>query len=246
VSALTVVLTEAQAETAIQLLDDKQSAKLELLAQEIADIQAHVSAGPLAAEAEVHALNNLLGRAAKATKELDALRRSRVDPLNAEVGHVNGFFRPITAALEALTARGKKLIATWQQQERAREALYRQEAARRAEEAARKEAAAVAAADSALDDAQRHEAMAQAEAASRELTAVLLEAPASTPTGYKSDEATTSVKGRWVFEVVKPELVPREYLEPAPQKIRAAVSAGVREIPGVLITQEDQVIVRSR
>ncbi len=39
------------------------------------------------------------------------------------------------------------------------------------------------------------------------------------------------------IEVVDPSQVPAEYLSPDEQKIRAAVKAGVREIPGVTITE---------
>jgi hypothetical protein len=245
-TALTLLLTEAQAENAIQLLDDAQGQKLDTLVREVADIQRAATGQPLATAGEVHTLNNLLGRAAKATKELDRLRRERVDPLNAEVGNVNGLFRPITHSLEQLTERGKKLISAWQAQERAREAREREEARRRQEEAARKEAEALAAVEAARTEDARQAALAAAEEASRQQTALAVNEPPPAPKGYKSDEATTSVKGRWVFEVVRPDMIPREYLEPAPQKIRAAVAAGVRDIPGVLITQEDQVIVRSR
>jgi hypothetical protein len=237
-SSLTQVLTEAQAETAIQILDDAQAAKLELLAAEIADIQARATSAPLQSQAELHRFNDLLGRAAKAEREIDAVRRSRVDPLNREVRNVNNLFAPITAALQELTARGKKLIRAWQAQERARAEREREEARLRAEEAARREAEALARSDA--------DALAEAEAARNEVSAALLETPPPVPTGYRSEEATTTVRGRWVFEVVRPELVPAEYLTPNLQKIRAAVSAGVREIPGVSITQEDQVVVRAR
>lgn len=231
-SALGLMLTPAQAMSAMELLDEPQAAKLELLAGEVADIMRISADVRLVSPAGVHILNNLLGRAAKATKELDALRRSRVDPLNAEVGHVNGLFRPITVALVDLTTKGKQAIASWQRAERAREQREREEANRRLEEAAVREAMAI-------DEAA-------ARAAREEIGAILIEGVAQAPKGYRSDEATTSVKARWVFEVVKPEMLPREYLEPAVAKIRAAVAAGVREIPGVDIREEDQVIVRSR
>jgi hypothetical protein len=45
------------------------------------------------------------------------------------------------------------------------------------------------------------------------------------------------------FAVDYPELVPREYCSPDPQKIAAALGAGV-EVPGVRVYQEQQVIAR--
>lgn len=49
-----------------------------------------------------------------------------------------------------------------------------------------------------------------------------------------------SVKGvtkRWTFSVIDPALVPREYLVVDEAKIRAAMNAGVRDIPGVKFEQ---------
>lgn len=234
-SALSTILSPAQQETAIQLLDDGQAAKLQLLAGEITDILAASATAPLQSELEAHALNNLLGRAAKAGKELDALRRERVDPLNAEVKHVNNLFRPMGDMLDRLTTRGKELLAGWQRQERARLAREQEEARKRADEVAAREAEALAAGD-----------QASVEEAQREQVALELAAPREVPKGYKSDEATSTVRERWVFEVVDAALVPRSFCVPDERAIRAAIAGGTRQIPGVNIYQEDQVVIRSR
>lgn len=245
-SAIALMLSPRQAESAMELLDEGQASKLAMLVQEITDIQSRSLDRPLASQVEVHGLNDLLGRTAKATKELERLRRSRVDPLNAEVENVNGLFRPITAALKALTDRGKRLIGAWQSQERAREAREAEEARRLLEEASLREAEAMAEAEAAETVLARGAALARAEAASKEATAVMVAAPPPTPKGYKSDEATTTVKERWAFEVVDAALVPRSFLTVDEKAIRSAVSCGVRQIPGVSITQEDSVTVRAR
>lgn len=53
------------------------------------------------------------------------------------------------------------------------------------------------------------------------------------------DGGRITVQSRWTYEVEQPEAVPREFCDPAPGKLRAAVNAGVRSIPGVRIYQRD-------
>lgn len=56
-----------------------------------------------------------------------------------------------------------------------------------------------------------------------------------------------SVKGvtkRWTFSVIDPALVPREYLVVDEAKIRAAMNAGVRDIPGVKFEQTESLTSR--
>ncbi len=46
----------------------------------------------------------------------------------------------------------------------------------------------------------------------------------------------------WVFEIVNPQLIPREYLLPATSLIQTAIeSGGVREIPGLKIYQKESI-----
>lgn len=235
-SALTTVLSEAEAETAIQLLDDREAAKLEILAAEMRSmIGGRPDLFPIRDTHEAHGITDMLGRAAKVLKEVEALRRARVDPLNAEVRHVNGIFRPFTDNLDSLIAKGKKLLGAWQSQERAREAREREELRKAQEAVAAREAEALAREDHAA-----------AEVASRQQTELAISAGPSVPKGYRSEEGTATVRERWVFEVVDAALVPRSFLTVDEKAIRNAVACGVREIPGVNIYPEDQVVVRSR
>lgn len=64
-------------------------------------------------------------------------------------------------------------------------------------------------------------------------------APLVAPTGV-------TVREVWEFRVVDAALVPRQYLMVNEPAIRAAVAAGVREIPGVVIEKGQQVIARTR
>jgi hypothetical protein len=251
VSADTValVLSPSLAETAVQLLEDREYSKLALMAGEVYDIQGLAEAllrQPLASAVEAHRLNDLLGRSAKTAKELEALRKSRVQPLNEEVRNVNALFKGISDGLDAFRVQGDKLLAAWNAQERARVAREQEEARRQQEEAAAREAEALAAVEAATSGAARAEAMAAAEAASREQTAAQLLMPMEAPRSLKSEHATALSREVWVFEVVDAAQVPREYLCPDEAKIAAAIKAGVRQIPGLSIAPQEKFTRRTR
>ena len=50
--------------------------------------------------------------------------------------------------------------------------------------------------------------------------------------------ASASSRKTWKYEIIDPDLVPRELCEPSPAKLRTAVNSGIREIPGVRIYEE--------
>lgn len=58
------------------------------------------------------------------------------------------------------------------------------------------------------------------------------------------DHRVSNTSRVWVFDVVDANAVPREYLVVDEKKIRAAVRAGAREIPGVKIYQDVKVSIR--
>lgn len=67
------------------------------------------------------------------------------------------------------------------------------------------------------------------------------------PRVFESGRGQAVVKKRWTYEITDPNLVPREYCDPAPSKLRAAVSSfGVREIPGVRIFEETDLSISKR
>ena len=49
---------------------------------------------------------------------------------------------------------------------------------------------------------------------------------------FRTGDSTSTLKGRWVCEVIDEKLVPREYCEPVNSLLNAAVKNGVREIAG--------------
>ncbi len=92
----------------------------------------------------------------------------------------------------------------------------------------------------ALEAAQKR---ADEEAAAKGFEPVTIEAaPEPEPEKtVRTEKGAATFRGVWTFKVVDPAQVPREYLCVDEKKIRQAVKAGVREIPGVDIFEDVQV-----
>ncbi|HEX6038876.1 hypothetical protein [Longimicrobium sp.] len=234
-----------RSETAVDLLDPTTYRMVEALAADVREIARRATGQPLKSAEEAHQLTELLARAASAGKDLDRYRRQAVDPLNAQVKTINATFKPLTTAIENIQERGKRSLEAWLQQERARVERERREAERLAEEAAAREGQALLEADAAQTPEQRQDALARAEAASADQAAAVVAAPLPAPRVLKGEYGTAGLRKRWTFEVVKPEDVPRQYLTVDEKAIRAAVAGGVRQIPGVSITETEEIAVRA-
>jgi hypothetical protein len=249
VTALAKLLPEAALDDAVQLLDERGLAKLELMASEIRGITADVSRKPIETDAEEAFGVELLARGLAAVKELEALRRSRVDPLNAEVRAVNALFKVVTDPAEALVGKGgtlERLILAYRQVKRARIQREQEEARRRQEEAARKEAEALAKADAAKTAKARAAALARAEAASKAQAVAALDAPREMTRGTKTDSGSVTARDRWVLQgIIDHDLIPPSYwhdplvLDALAKVLQRAITGGVREIPGCAIGVEE-------
>lgn len=89
-----------------------------------------------------------------------------------------------------------------------------------------------------LSKAQVDEAQAARDKAMRKAKEIEAQAAVQSETKKAVAAPKTGVRMRQVITVSEPALVPREYCEPSMQMIRAAIEAGVKDIPGVTITQE--------
>jgi hypothetical protein len=227
------------------LLSPLALANFESITADVREICQAATDKPLASAAEHAQLSELLAKGKQAEKGLEALRKAAVEPYNVKVKAVNGKFRPVTDALAAGIERGKVLLLAWTKKEQARIEREALEAQRRQEEAAKAEAEAAAAAEAAETPEQRGEALALAEAASERQMVAQVEAPRPAARGVRTDSGTSSLTSRWTHTVVRPELVPRQYLVVDEKAIRAAVAAGVRSIPGVSIHEEEGISIRT-
>lgn len=234
----------------MDLLDQRIRKGVESFAERIKVLTRLATDVPIRNVEEGHKLTETLVEAKQLLEQLDEWQHRLTDPLKQKAKTIEGIFNPLKLALRdekrktGFMYRAGKLLAAFKQQEEAR-VRREQEAARLAqEEAARKEAEAEARVQSAETPAERQEALAAAEEASRAQTQALVSAPELPVKGFKGEMGSASIREVWRFEVVKPELVPREYLAPDEKAIRAAVAAGVREIAGVNISQAQEVAVR--
>jgi hypothetical protein len=249
VTALAKLLPDAALDDAVQLLDERGLAKLELMATEIRQITAEVSGKPIETDKEEAFGVELLARGVAAVKELDALRRSRVDPLNAEVKAVNALFKVVTDPAEALVGKGgtlERLILAYRQVKRARIQREQDEARRRQEEAARKEAEALGRAEAAKSLKAREKALAEAEAASKAQAVAALDAPREMTRGTRTDSGSVSARERYVLQGIHDmDLIPPSYwadplvIEALKKVLQRAITGGVREIPGCSIGLEE-------
>jgi hypothetical protein len=246
IRGLEASLSPAQVDDAIQLLDDdKALAKLELMAAEIRAITREAKKEPIASDEGEAEASELLVRGVAAGKELDALRRRQVDPLNAKVKAINGLFRIVSNPLEELCGKGatlERLILAYRDAKRARLEREAIEARRRQEAAALAEAEALRKAEEAKSAAARRKALEEAERAAQEAAAAQLAEPREMPRGTRTASGSTTSRERWiVLGIHDVGLVPRVYLEDPIVKeaikgvVQRAVNAGAREIPGVSI-----------
>jgi hypothetical protein len=231
---------------ALMLMEEDDITKFRQWKKEAEMIVATATAGPLATIEERANLVATMGRGAIANRELENLRHKIVDPMNAEVRAINALFNEATDLLDALRVRGGQRLKAFDQEQKAAYDRNWQEALRRQEEAARKEAEAQARADATSDPVQRQEALAQAEAASREQTAAYLDTPREPAKHVRTEDGSAIQKRKWTFEIVDAALVPRTFCTPDLDHIRAAVKAGVREIAGVNIYEDVNYAITTR
>lgn len=249
VTALAKYLPPEKIDDAVMLLDARGLAKLELMATEIRQITMAAAAKPLESDEDEGRAAELLARGVAASKELDALRRQRVDPLNAEVKAVNALFKVVTDPCEALVGKGgtlERLILAYRQVKRARIEREQAEARRRQEEAAQAEAAALAKAEAAKSSKARTAALAAAQAASQAQAVAALDAPREMTKGTRTDSGSVTAREAYVLGGIHNfDLVPQAYwrdpmvIEALKKVISRAIRAGAREIPGCSIVVEE-------
>jgi len=163
-------------------------------------------------------------------KKIEEARVSFVDPPNKYVKGVNS----LAKLYQSLIDEGRKAV-------KARLGGYTRkkeiEAQRKAleERKAREEAHKAAAAEASALKAEAEKA--GLKAPDIDLPPVEA-APAVIEKTVRSSEGSATTVKTWKFEVIDPQMVPREYLTVDEKKIRAAVKDGIRSIPGVNIYED--------
>ena len=63
-------------------------------------------------------------------------------------------------------------------------------------------------------------------------------------TSVRTAEGTAYLQNRWTFELEDLAMVPADFLMLDEKKVRAAIKAGVREIPGLKIFEQKSMAIR--
>ena len=260
---LAILIPPRDREAALNLLDDQQLAKFTLMAEEVKSISDSAFVRPLQSDGEEAGAAILLNRGVIALKELDSLRRARVDPLMDEVRSVNALVAVLTDPIKALVGDPKgetqaakngrlgTVLLAWRAEKRNRVAREKEESDRKAREAAEREAAARAKADAAKTDKARQKHLDEAEAASKAQTEAVLAAPLPMTRGVKTEVGAVSERGRFVLAGFSDmDLVPPSYwrdpvvLEALKRVLQRAITAGLKEIPGCVVEWEEGLLRR--
>lgn len=175
-----------------------------------------------------------LAEVARALKTCDETRIAQTAPYREKAAAINEAWRPVVTGLEKLKRLAEEKIKGWNEAERRRRLREEQAAREAAAEAARK-------AEEAQTDAAEIEAQAKL-ADARNALAVIETAPR----GIRTESGTTSSSWVWTYAVVKAEDVPRQYLMLDEKAIRAAIAAGVRQIDGLSIHQDERLRTTTR
>lgn len=229
---------------ALELFAPVEVEKYELVKSDLARSKASVDALTIARREDAVRAHDGLADIKRVLLTIEETRKAQVGPLNDQVRAINATWKPLTEALSAMEAALKRKLLLWQQAERERVAREQEAARKAAEEASRREAEALAKAEAAKNSRAREAALAKARAATHALIAAREAEPMPAPTGFHTDAGTSSTRLVWAFKVTDPAQVPRDFLIVDEKAIRRAVAEGARNIPGVVIYEEEQLATR--
>lgn len=177
-------------------------------------------------DAEQAKATSLAGQIKKVVKTIEEARKRYVTPFNEHVKGVNGLAGEIRQPLERAELMLKKSLTIY--------ATEQELVRRKAEEDARK-------------TAEEQQQRLNEEAASAGIVAPIVPEILQTDvtTTVRTTDGTSYMRSTWDFEIVDMSTVPVEYLCPNETKIRAAIRAGIRSIPGMRILEKHTVAIRS-
>jgi len=170
----------------------------------------------ISTDEDVEKATLFLSKVKSSFNQTENMRKVFVQPLNDHVSNINAFFKAITSPLATAERIMKDKVLQFRRI---------QEQARQKEQAR-------------LDEITRKKQETENKKAEKKgVEASIIIAPIVEP--VQKSVGNSSFKKVWKFSITKQSLVPREYLIVDESYIRRAVSAGVRDIPGVEIYQEE-------
>lgn len=206
----------------------KADAEVVQLTGEASSLEVRADALILETDVDATEATNILGFIATAKKKLEEKRTFFVKPLNEQVKNINNLFKVYNQPLDnADSTLRRKVLAYRQEQNRKR---------KEEEERLRKLA-------------EKEQQRIEKKAEKKGLPApppMVMPVVQSAPKTIRATLGSASTKTVWDFKITDESLIPREYLVVDEKKIRAVVKAGIRNIPGVAIFQNEQLAVRAR
>lgn len=160
-------------------------------------------------------LSQIVARAKKLVKKLSDKRKEITSPADEFKKKVMAVEKKETELLNKLIAHGDKLMGTY--------ALAK---ARQAEEERRAaEAQQAAFAEAEVERLRRAEAAASAFGVNNTVAAPSAPIPQFEPTTTRAKASNASFTETWTYEILNPNLVPRELCSPDPEKIKALLKS---------------------
>jgi type IV secretory pathway VirB10-like protein len=168
----------------------------------------------------------LLSMIKQAFKKAEEERKEMTDPLNAVIKNINARSKStVTGPLEKAEAALKAKMGAYMQKRRAEAEAEAERQRKLADKAA-----------------EKGKVKAAANAEVRAELATIEAQTAGRVSGIYGGSA--SLRKRWTFEITDGTVVPREYTMIDAQAVRAAIAAGVRDIPCIRIYQEESLAAR--
>lgn len=227
--------------TNTELFSQAEAGKFDMMARALSALERQIEGATVARQEDANNVQRILAESKRALKTCDETRLAQTKPLREQQAAINDTWGRLTAALQKVADVAGRKILVWNDQERQRrfrEERAAREAAIRAEQEA--EAARKLAEQAVNDEARQaaYDAEVEAEMAAAQAQEAVL-AVEQAPRGIKTDSGTTSTQWRWTFRVEDPAKVPRQYLTVDEKALRAAIAAGITQIDGVTIWQEE-------
>jgi len=241
-AALAKYVGQQRAEESLVILDDAEHAKLLMMASEATGAGALIV--PPLDDLAAHKVQEGLARLRVVQKEVEAMRRARLQPLEAEVKAINGVLKRFTDQVADVCRRAEGFLVGWKQHKDQQRRMEQEAARRKQEEAAQAQLEAEIRATNAVSAIEREAALKDAEAASLALMTAQVEEPPAPPRAMRGETGSTAFRKVWKVEVIDESLVPREYLSVDEGKLRKAVAAGVRVIEGCNVFEADVPVTR--
>lgn len=192
-------------EAALTMLDEPERVKLLGLVERLEDITSRVGALKVEDDKQAAEMNDLLGAATMAAKQLEEDRTRRKAPILAEGRAIDSMYAPAAGALKYIQDAARRELARHIQRKQEEAAKQLAEHEQKKLEARKKQDEAIAAKDDNLLNEATQD-MIEAHRA-RPLEAVV--------TGVRSDLARTTVQFKTEARISDITKVPREFLEQA-------------------------------